>query len=284
MSHKSNRKFTLTVALAASMMTVGLGRVAAQDFVRPEPGDAAYLPGYSLVERYFPTVDAAVKYGRANFNYNIHENFHVTMDEHGAYLYYELLDSSEAPEEPEVPSDNIYVVQSGDYLYKIANQFGVTVQDLIDWNNLDSNYLYVGQKLVVVDPSGEVPEEPKEPEEPEVPSDNIYVVQSGDYLYKIANQFGVTVQDLIDWNNLDSNYLYVGQKLVVVDPSGEVPEEPKEPEEPEVPSDNIYVVQAGDYLYKIANQFGVTVQDLIDWNNLESDFLQIGDELIIRES
>lgn len=283
MSHKNKRKLTLTVALAASMMTVGLGQVAvdAQDFVRPEPGDAAYLPDYNLVEQYFPTVDAAVEFGRANFNYEIHENFHVTMDEHGAYLYYEMLDPSEEPEEPEDPQEpgepegDIYVVQAGDSLYSIAQRFGVSVQELVAWNNLSSYTLYIGQEIMVEGPEIEDPEDPEEPEDP---SDHIYVVQSGDYLYRIANEFGVTVQDLIDWNNLDSNYLYVGQELIVVDPGGE------DSENPEDPSDHIYIVQSGDYLYRIANRFGVTVQDLIDWNNLESDFLQIGDELIIRQS
>ncbi|MBG9979067.1 LysM peptidoglycan-binding domain-containing protein [Ruoffia tabacinasalis] len=283
MIRRNSRNLKLTATLLASLMALGFGQVQtnAQDFVRLEPGDEAYLPNYSLVEQYFPSVDAAVEYANANFNIDIHADFYVTMDENGAYVYYELLEDGEDPEEPEPdpeePEDNIYVVQSGDYLYGIANQFGISVQDIIDWNDLESDLLQVGQELIVVDPSnGEEPEEPDP--DPEEPEDNIYIVQSGDYLYRIANDFGITVDNLIDWNNLESNSLFVGQELIVVDPD-DGSEEPDQAD----PEDIIYVVEAGDYLYRIAAEFGVTVQDIIDWNNLESNALQVGDELIIRQ-
>ncbi|WP_338486963.1 LysM peptidoglycan-binding domain-containing protein [Ruoffia tabacinasalis] len=280
MIRRNSRNLKLTATLLASLMALGFGQVQtnAQDFVRPEPGDEAYLPNYSLVEQYFPSVDAAVEYANANFNIDIHADFYVTMDENGAYVYYELLEDAEEPEEPapdpEEPEEGTYVVQSGDSLYSIANAFDASVQDIIDWNNLDNDFLQIGQELIVVDPgNGEEPD--PDPEEPE---DNIYIVQSGDYLYRIANDFGITVDNLIDWNNLESNSLFVGQELIVVDPD-DGSEEP----DPGDPEDIIYVVEAGDYLYRIAAEFGVTVQDIIDWNNLESDALQVGDELIIRQ-
>lgn len=285
MIRRNSRNLKLTATLLASLMALGFGQVQtnAQDFVRPEPGDEAYLPNYSLVEQYFPSVDAAVEYANANFNIDIHADFYVTMDENGAYVYYELLEDVEEPEEPapdpEEPEEGTYVVQSGDSLYSIANEYDVSVQDIIDWNNLDNDFLQIGQELIVVDPSnGEDPEEP-EPD-PEEPDDNIYVVQSGDSLYSIANEFDVSVQDIIDWNDLESDFLQVGQVLIVVDPSNS--EDPEEPEpDPEEPDNNIYVVKSGDYLYRIANEFGITVDNLIDWNNLESNSLFVGQELIV---
>lgn len=283
MIRRNSRNLKLTATLLASLMALGFGQVQtnAQDFVRPEPGDETYLPNYSLVEQYFPSVDAAVEYANANFNIDIHADFYVTMDENGAYVYYELLEDAEEPEEPapdpEEPEEGTYVVQSGDSLYSIANAFDASVQDIIDWNNLDNDFLQIGQVLIVVDPgNGEDPEEPDP--DLEEPEDNIYIVQSGDYLYRIANDFGITVDNLIDWNNLESNSLFVGQELIVVDPD-DGSEEP----DPGDPEDIIYVVEAGDYLYRIAAEFGITVQDIIDWNNLESDALQVGDELIIRQ-
>lgn len=283
MIRRNSRNLKLTATLLASLMALGFGQVQtnAQDFVRPEPGDETYLPNYSLVEQYFPSVDAAVEYANANFNIDIHADFYVTMDENGAYVYYELLEDAEEPEEPapdpEEPEEGTYVVQSGDSLYSIANAFDASVQDIIDWNNLDNDFLQIGQELIVVDPgNGEDPEEPDP--DLEEPEDNIYIVQSGDYLYRIANDFGITVDNLIDWNNLESNSLFVGQELIVVDPD-DGSEEP----DPGDPEDIIYVVEAGDYLYRIAAEFGITVQDIIDWNNLESDALQVGDELIIRQ-
>ncbi|MBQ9853809.1 MAG: LysM peptidoglycan-binding domain-containing protein, partial [Bacilli bacterium] len=93
----------------------------------------------------------------------------------------------------------VYVVKSGDSLYKIANKYGVSVDDIKKANNLSSNLLSIGQKLVI----------------PEKDSGNVYVVKSGDSLYKIANKYGVSVDDIKKANNLSSNLLSIGQKLVI---------------------------------------------------------------------
>ena len=159
--------------------------------------------------------------------------------------------------EVEKPSSNTYVVKSGDSLYKIANQFNTTVNELKNLNNLTTNTLQIGQVLKI--PSGEV----------EKPSSNTYVVKSGDNLYKIANQFNTTVNELKNLNNLTTNTLQIGQVLKI--PGGEV----------DKPSTNTYIVKSGDSLYKIANQFGVSVSSIMSANNLSNSNLSIGQKLII---
>jgi len=94
--------------------------------------------------------------------------------------------------------DNVYIVKSGDTLYKIANKFGITVDDLKQTNNLVGNSLSIGQELII--PGESVTEE------------KIYIVKSGESLYSIANKYGVTVNELKDLNNLISNNLSIGQK------------------------------------------------------------------------
>ncbi|MCR8642626.1 LysM peptidoglycan-binding domain-containing protein [Paenibacillus sp. N1-5-1-14] len=46
-----------------------------------------------------------------------------------------------------------------------------------------------------------------------------YVVQSGDSLYSIATGFGVTVDDILQGNELDGSHIYVGQRLTIPQPS-----------------------------------------------------------------
>ena len=160
-------------------------------------------------------------------------------------------------------AQNTYTVRAGDTLYSIAQRFGLTVDELKSINNLTSNSLSIGQVLFIS--GGETDEPPT--------STNTYTVQSGDTLYKIARQFNTTVGDLISLNNLSSTSLSIGQVL-------RIPSTTQAPEEPE--QDFItYTVKSGDSLWKISQEYGVSVDAIINANNLTSTSLQIGDVLII---
>ena len=90
-----------------------------------------------------------------------------------------------------------YVVKSGDTLYAIASKYGTTVSNLKNINNLVSNNLSIGQKLII--PS----------------SSNNYTVKSGDTLYSIANKYNTTVNEIKSINNLSTNNLKIGQTLII---------------------------------------------------------------------
>ncbi len=53
------------------------------------------------------------------------------------------------------------------------------------------------------------------------------------------------------------------------------------PTEKSTSESNVYVVRKGDNLYKIANNYGVTVKEIMNLNNLDSTLLSIGDTLLI---
>ena len=102
---------------------------------------------------------------------------------------------------PDGALENTYTVQSGDTLYSIARRFNLTVDALKALNNLTSNNLSVGQVLIISEDNDIKPD----------PSDAIvYTVKSGDTLYKIANQYGVTVAEIMELNNLGTTVLTVG--------------------------------------------------------------------------
>lgn len=148
-------------------------------------------------------------------------------------------------------SDNYYTVVSGDSLWSIAKKLNTTVNELKEANNLTSNNLSIGQILII-------------PEKDKPTNDtSIYTVISGDSLYKIANKFNTTINELKTLNNLTSNNLSIGQILKI--PSNE-----------ETSNSATYVVVSGDSLYKIANKFNTTVDELKTLNNLTSNNLSIG--------
>jgi len=147
-----------------------------------------------------------------------------------------------------------YTVKSGDTLYGIAKEYGLSVDELKKLNNLTSNTLSVNQKLLV---SGTT-------------SDNVsneydtYIVKSGDSLWSIASKNNISVNELKDINNLSSNLLSIGQKLLI--PSSSIKK---------------YIVKSGDTLYQIAKKYNTTVTELINLNNLSTTDLSIGQELLI---
>ena len=149
---------------------------------------------------------------------------------------------------PSLPeSGNYYVVQNGDSLWKIANKYGITVDELKNLNGLTNNNLTVGQILEIPGNSDD--------------SNNsgTYTVKPGDSLWKIANQYGLTVAELKALNGLTSDNLSVGQVLKVTDNNS-----------------NTYTVKAGDSLWNIANKYGITVDELKKLNGLTSNTLMIG--------
>ena len=157
---------------------------------------------------------------------------------------------------PSLPeSGNYYVVQNGDSLWKIANKYGITVNELKSLNNLTSNNLTVGQIL-------EVPGSTS--------NDGTYTVKSGDSLWQIANQYGLTVAELKSLNNLTSDNLSIGQVLKVSGGSSGNSSNT---------ASNTYTVKAGDSLWNIANKYGITVDELKNLNSLTSNNLSIGQVL-----
>lgn len=155
-----------------------------------------------------------------------------------------------------------YIVRKGDSLYSIAKRYNTTVKDIIRLNNLTSNNLSIGQQLIIAinDNTTPIPTTYKD-----------YVVQKGDSLWTIANKNNTTVDEIKRINNLTSNMLSIGQVL-------------KLPTQDKVEEIEMYTVQKGDSLYSIAKKFGITVDFIKSLNNLTSNNLSIGQQLMIKST
>ena len=165
--------------------------------------------------------------------------------------------------EIETSGEEIYTVKSGDSLYSIARQYGLTVDEIKRYNNLTSNLLSIGQKLKI----------PTMIETPTTSEGTVYVVKSGDNLYSIAKQYGLTADEIMKYNNLTSNLLSIGQVLKIPTTSTSLPS-----------TEVVYTVKSGDNLYSIARQYGLTADEIMKYNNLTSNLLSIGQQLKIPVS
>ena len=197
-----------------------------------------------------------------------------------------------------------YTVVSGDGLYAIARKTGTSIDDLLSLNGLSLNStIYPGQVLTLSGNSESAPaaestestaeesqEEVATPEET-TPSTNakMYYVHSGDSLYRIAHNHGISLSTLLEWNNLSvDSIIHPGQGLIVSDgssPSSEQAEESTSSSE-ETASESTattYTVQAGDGLWRIAKNHGLTLDELKSLNQLTSNIIQPGQVLIVSK-
>lgn len=118
------------------------------------------------------------------------------------------------PEETEQrTTEIIHVVVAGDTLFSLAQQYGVTVEEIAAANNMSNIHsLEVGQELVIPPPGGETTTPATE--EPPATEERVHVVQPGENLYRIGLQYGFTVEELAAYNNLaNPNRLEVGQEI-----------------------------------------------------------------------
>lgn len=104
-----------------------------------------------------------------------------------------------------------------------------------------------------------------------------HTVESGDSLWALAEENNVTIESIKKENKLTSDIIVPGQ-IIEIDGEKEEKEEVKEEEKEET---EIYTIKAGDTLFEIAVEFDVTVADLKEWNNLSSDLIFEGKELIV---
>ena len=110
------------------------------------------------------------------------------------------------------PEVVVHVVSFGQNLPIIAQAYGVSMEALAEANGISPPYIvYAGQELVIPGP-GLTPQPTSEGQ--------IYVVQPGDNLYRIALRFNTTPEAIAQYNNLpDVNSIYVGQRLIIPPPS-----------------------------------------------------------------
>ena len=196
--------------------------------------------------------------------YGISKQFGVSVDELKRInnLTSNTITKGEILKIPSTVTTIDYVVKKGDSLYSIAKRYNTTVKDITRLNNLTSNSLTVGQLLIIAidDNATSTPTTYKD-----------YVVKKGDSLYSIANKNNITVDELKKINNLTGNMLSIGQVLKL--PTQDKGEEMA-----------MYTVQKGDSLYSIAKKFGITVDEIKSLNNLTSNNLAIGEQLMIKGS
>ena len=179
------------------------------------------------------------------------------------------------------PNKYYHVVRSGESLGLIAEKNGVGLSALKDWNNLSSNRIYAGQRLIIYSKARKSNSSNSTTTTASSVAKNVtyHRVRYGEVLGSIARRYRISVAQLRSWNNLKDNNIYAGQKLRVKAASSNVKSKS---------SDTVYgsaryhIVKSGETLGAIATKYGVGVSNIKSWNRLSSNRIQIGQKLLIK--
>ena len=104
-----------------------------------------------------------------------------------------------------------YTVNENETLPEIATQFGVSVNELMTYNNLSPNSRLFPGMIIVIPPYRPRPQPPR----PRPSINRTYFVRRGDTIYSIARMFGVSVRSIMNRNNLIFPIVFPGQRLII---------------------------------------------------------------------
>lgn len=175
-------------------------------------------------------------------------------------------------------------VKSGDSLWKIARDYDTSVANLMKVNNLSTDLIFPNQ--IIKTSKSSTSSSNNSSSSNSSSGGKTYTVKSGDTLSGIASKHGISLSNLMSWNNLNTTLIFPGNKLAVrksSSGSSSGSSSSGSSSSGSGSSSSTYVVKSGDSLSVIAQQHNVSVSNLKKWNNLRSDLILIGQKLTLQK-
>ncbi len=169
----------------------------------------------------------------------------------------------------------IHQVGEKETLYSISKRYGSTILEVLENNPTADAGIEVGQIL-------KVPYTKKVKAHPVVQTSDglVHKVAAKETMFSIARQYNVSVDDIKFWNNLKENSLTLGQDILIK--RKPVIETPPADVKPTLPTGaKTHTVAAKETMFSISRQYGMTVQQLKDWNGIQDNELKIGQVLSV---
>ncbi len=200
-------------------------------------------------------------------------------------------------EKVDLNEDGNYVheVKTGQSLWSIAVAYGVTINEILAWNNLSDSYvLWPGDKLTIAGPDSRALVTPTPLgnvtiAQPDKDGQIVHEVQVYQNLTTIANAYGVNLDTILALNYLNADsMLSIGQKLIIRGPDQTptptpLPLTPLQRLTPGSDGKYYHTVTDGQTLEWIANLYGISLADLMAWNYLNSSSIIYPGELLFLD-
>jgi LysM repeat protein len=154
-----------------------------------------------------------------------------------------------------------YTIKNGDTLWNLSQTYKTTINQMASINSIDkNNYLYIGQTLKIDDNRLK------------------HTVISGDSLWKLSQKYSVTISDIKKANNLNNDWLYIGQVLII-------PNHISESQYTASNNENVstvnHKVAFGDNLWSISQKYKTSMEAIKKSNVLASEILMPGQILTV---
>ncbi len=176
----------------------------------------------------------------------------------------------------ETVNGKLFVVHSvgeKETLYGISRRYGASIESIVQYNPSADAGLEIGQIL-------KVPYTPKKATGSGKGSTHTVVAK--ETMYSISRLYGVSVDEIKQWNNLKDNSLSIGQTLIIREgTAAPSPTTATPAAESNVSKSGIHTVAAKETMFSISRQYGISVQQIKDWNKLEGNELSIGQQLVV---
>jgi LysM repeat protein len=167
----------------------------------------------------------------------------------------------------------IHSVGEKETLYGISRRYGSSIESILQYNPSADAGLEIGQILKVPYTVKKVVS---------IGNGSTHTVAAKETMYSISRLYGVSIDDIKQWNNLKDNSLSVGQTLAIrkgsTAPSSAFQ---TNMHDANVSKNGVHTVAAKETMFSISRQYGISVQQLKDWNKLEGNEISIGQQLIV---
>jgi LysM repeat protein len=183
----------------------------------------------------------------------------------------------------------VHQVGEKETLYGISKRYGTTVDAIVQYNPAASGGLSIGQILKVPYTKTTAPATANT--KAGGGGGIIHVVAAKETMFSISKAYGVSVDDIRQWNNLTDNTLTIGQEIVIKKRNTAATNNTTTPPvnnrqtttSAATNTSGTHTVEAKETLYSIANKYDITVPQLKEWNNLQSNELDIGQTIFVKQ-
>ena len=189
----------------------------------------------------------------------------------------------------------LHIVKPGQSFWSIAVAYGVTIKDILRWNNLPDSYvLQTGDELLIAGPESRALATPTPMGNvilatPDSQGRIVHVVQAYQNLSRIGEAYGVSVNRLVELNGITvETPLQVGQKLLIKGPDQTptptpLPLTPLQKLTPAADGKYYHTITEGQTLVWIAGLYGISYTDLMAWNYLnDPSVIYPGQKLLLQ--